>query len=141
MKTILDDYREVSLVVVTEDINEFYCKVVPMKVGAQNRIVEDDSGIILEIKFGLVSGYLVVPEIIQVGLNLQCTDSFALSEVINSSMLDSLGFSVLQKANKHIVLKTSHQYVNVFLDSDETETMGELVTVKRILNSRAAVST
>ena len=129
MKTILDNFHEVALVVVTEDESGFSCIVSPMKIGDGKNVVEDIKQKKQKVDFGPVSGYLVVPEIIQIGLNLKCVDEAIVSEVLDTTILINLGFDVFKKANRHFVLRTSHQYVNVFIDLNNYESSCALIKV------------
>ena len=103
---------------VTEDDGGLRCKVSPMKVGERRNVVEDSSQRKIEINFGVVSGYLVVQEIIQVGFNFKYSDGAVISEVVDSSMLKDFALDIFGQANRHFVLRTSHQYVNVFVETD-----------------------
>jgi hypothetical protein len=129
MKTILDNFYEVSLVTVIEDEHGLRCEVSPMKVDSRRNIVEDSTQEKQLVDFGLVSGYLVLPEFVQVILNLQYLDNSVILEVPNSSLLNYFQFNLCGQANRHFVLRTSHQYVNVFVDADSSESMERLIKV------------
>ena len=74
MKTIFDSFHEVSLVAVIEDEHGLRCEVAPMKVDSRRRVVEDSTQEKQVVDFGLVCGYLVVPEVVQAGFNIKYSD-------------------------------------------------------------------
>ena len=101
-----------------EDDHGLCCIVSPMKVGERRAIVEDCAQRKIEINFGVICGYLVVQEVIQVGFNLKYSDGTVISEVLDGSMLKDFAFDTLGQANGDFVLRTSHQYVNIFVETD-----------------------
>ena len=134
MKTILDHFHEVSLVAVIEDELGLRCEVSPMIVDSRRNVVEDSTQKIQLVDFGLVSGYLVVPEIVQIGLDIKYSDNFVISEVSDNTLLNYFGFDVFGQAKRHFVIRTSHQYVNVFVDADSSEGMEKLIVVCNLEN-------
>ena len=100
-----------------------------MTVDSRQNVVEDSAQKIQLVDFGLVSGYLVVPEIVQAGLDIKYSDSFVISEVFDSTLLRYFGFDIFGQAKRHLVLRTSHQFVNVFVDSNDSESMEKLIAV------------
>lgn len=128
MKSILDEFHEVMLVSLVEDQTGLTCRVMPMMVGPGSRVVEDPKEGIVEVRMGPVEGYLVVPEVVQAGLGLTYLDESTISEVAPSALLESLGFTASLKARRHVVLRTSHQFVNIFVDVDDSADLAETIT-------------
>lgn len=137
MRSFLDNFHEVSLISVIEDQNSFCCQVMPMTVGARGLVIEDGTAKPINIDFGVVSGYLVVPEIIQVGLGIKLSDGSVISEVVSSDLMKYLGFEDFSQANRHVVLRTSHQYVNVFIEIENTEDLVGIVKIWELKKGKA----
>lgn len=129
MKSILDQFYELSLVSVIEDKDSFFCRVIPMAIGERHRILENQEHEPIRICFNAVSGYLVVPEVIQAGFDLKTVDDSVISEVMSSILINHLGFDAFFLANRHIVLRTAHQIVNVFIDLDDSIRLDSVIQV------------
>ena len=120
MKTILDQVNEVSLVSLTDQDVNLICVVAPTTLDARRNVVIDKSRQNFQLVFSHVAGYLVLPEIAQIGMNFTYSDSFLVSEVNESSALNFLGFKHYFPDEKirHLTVRTSHQFINIFVEAD-----------------------
>ena len=120
MRTILDQVNEVSLVsLIDQDIN-LICVFAPTTLDARRNVVVDKSRQNFQLVFSHVAGYLVLPEIAQIGMNFTYIDGFLVSEVNGSSALKFFGFNDYFPHEKlrHLTVRTSHHFINIFAEAD-----------------------
>ncbi|WP_037586445.1 hypothetical protein [Stenoxybacter acetivorans] len=118
MDTILDKYHEHLLVHAMESDAGFSCRLQPLQLAQGGRLLPVDPELYIDINFGnSVLAHLIVPEIIQVGLGMKYADNCIMSEVETSPLIKFLGVDAFFPHDnpQHIVIKTSHQTLNVIL--------------------------
>lgn len=119
MKTMLDDYHEVSLEQVIE--NDFFaCRLQPLYVGKRRKLLPVCHDFYVDVNFGRgVCAYLVVSEIVQVGFEFEEVDNCVISEIRESPFIDMLGVKEYNPKGeyRHLIIRTSHQFVNIVLEN------------------------
>lgn len=119
MKTILDDLFEVSLEKLVDEDVFLTCYVLPMTAGKHNKIFPDVTKNGIKIVFNHVVGYILLPEIVQIGMNFEYKDDFVLTQVVDNKAISFFGFDKYFPNDeiKHITIRTSHCFLNVFVDN------------------------
>jgi len=119
MKTILDDIYEISLEKLVDEDVFLNCHVLPMRVDKHNKIVSDATRNSIKIVFNSVVGYVLLPEVVQIGMNFKYKDDFVLSQVVDSKAISFFGFDKYFPNDeiRHITIRTSHCFLNVFVDN------------------------